>query len=142
MSIINTKAKLHHVTIQTSNFERAFRFYTELLGLKIIKEPFNFKGKRTLAWLDAGSVELELYSLKKGMEPEPFSDRRLGVEHIAFEVEDLDLALEKLKMNEIVVIKEPFKPQVDDEPNVPRMAVIEGPDGEEIALRELSSHPT
>lgn len=131
----NNFGRLHHVAIQTANFDRALRFYTEILGLKVVKEPFNYKGTRMMAWLDSGGTFIELYSVKIGKTPEPYNNCRLGADHIAFEVEDLDLTVRKIKENGFVIIKEPFLPPVN-ESNHPRIAFIEGPDMEELELRE------
>lgn len=129
------KIKVNHVAIQTTDFDRSFRFYTELLGLAVVKEPFRFKGRRTLTMLDAGSILIELYSVKDGTEPQVYDDRRVGADHIAFEVDNLDALISHLRANGICVLKEPFLPPTGDI-NQPRVAFIEGIDGEEIELRE------
>jgi glyoxylase I family protein len=127
---------IHHVAIQTADFKKAFSFYTELLGLQVVKEPFNFK-KRTLAWLDAGGIMIELYSVKDGKEPQPYDGRRVGADHIAFEVQDLDTIIAHLTEHNVKVLKEPFFPPTNDS-HQSRIAFVEGVDGEEIELRE---HP-
>lgn len=126
---------IHHVALQTADFEKSFHFYAKILGLQVVKEPFDFKGKRTLAWLDAGGIMIELYSVKNGKEPQPYDDRRVGADHIAFEVENLDSILPYLRQNNVKVLRDPFLPPTDD-PHQPRVAFIEGTDGEEIELRE------
>lgn len=131
--IIN--CRLHHVAIQTANFDRAFQFYTELLDLTVVKPPFNFKNKRIMAWLTAGNALIELYSVKKGTQPQPYNDQRVGADHIAFAVDDLDAILERLKENKITILKGPFIPPGDK--NQARVVFIEGPDGEEVELTEL-----
>lgn len=134
------QVRLHHVALQTAHFEKAFEFYTKVLGLKVIKKPFNFKGKRTLTWLDAGPIIIELYSVKSGKNPQPYDSRRVGADHIAFEVQNLDTALAHLRKHNVKIIKEPFKPPTND-PQQPRVAFIEGIDGEEIELREAIPTP-
>lgn len=131
------QVRIHHVALQTAHFEKAFEFYTKLLGLRVVKEPFNFKGKRTLAWLDAGTITIELYSVKNDKIPQPYDDRRVGADHVAFEVQNLDNVLTHLRNHNVKVLKEPFKPPTDDAQQ-PRVAFIEGVDGEEIELREIS----
>jgi glyoxylase I family protein len=133
-----SEVRLHHVAVQTKNFDAAFKFYTKLLGLRIVKEPYRFKGKRTLAFLDAGGILIELYGVKDGTEPQPYDERRIGADHIAFEVANLDGFLESLKEQNTKVLKEPFLPPTND-PNQTRVAFIEGVDGEEIELRERLS---
>jgi glyoxylase I family protein len=131
-----TQVWIHHVALQTAHFEKAFEFYTKLLGLRVVKEPFNFKGKRTLAWLDAGTITIELYGVKNDRIPQPYDDRRVGADHIAFEVQNLDTVLSHLRKHNVKVLKEPFIPPNDD-PQQPHVAFIEGVDGEEIELREI-----
>ncbi len=131
------RAQIHHVALQTAHVDRAFEFYTELLGLSVVKKPFNFKDKRTLAWLNAGAITIELYNVKNGQVPQPYDDRRVGADHIAFEVQDLDVMLAHLRKHNVKVLKEPFTPPTDDSQQ-PRVAFIEGVDGEEIELREIS----
>lgn len=129
--------KVDHVSIQTADFKKAFDFYTKILGLGVIKWPFDFKGSRTLAWLDAGRIQIELYSVKKGKEPQAYDDRRVGLDHVAFEVKNLDLAITHFAENHVKILKQPFKPT--DAPDQPRIAFIEGPDAEEIEIRERLS---
>jgi len=133
----DVQATISHVAIQTAHFEQAFDFYTGLLGLKVVKAPFDFKGKRTLAWLDAISITIELYSIKKGEEAQPYDGHRVGADHIAFQVQNLDTILEHLKRHDIRILKEPFLPPTDD-PRQLRIAFIEGVDGEEIELVETT----
>jgi glyoxylase I family protein len=131
----NIKMRIHHVALQTAHFEKAFDFYAKLLGLKVLKEPFTFKGKRTIAWFDGGTILIELYSVKNDEEPQPYDDRRIGPDHIAFEVQDLDAIITHLHQHNVKILKEPFTPLIDD-PQQPRVAFIEGVEGEEIELRE------
>jgi len=136
MDNIVISARIHHVAIQTACFERAFQFYHEILGIRVAKEPFNYKGRRMLAWLDAGSVMIELYSVKSGNSPQPYNDCRVGTDHIAFEVKNIEEVIIHLSEQGVKVLKQPFYPPTDD-PDQPRVAFIEGPDGEEIELREF-----
>lgn len=126
--------KLHHVAIQTAHFDKAFHFYAEVLGMRVIKQPYRFK-ERKLAWLDAGAILVELYSVKNGKEPQPYDTRRVGADHIAFEVDDLDQFLQYLGENDVPILKPPFRPPSDD-PDQPAIAFIAGVDGEEIEVRQ------
>lgn len=127
--------KLHHVALQTNCFDDAYNFYCHVLGLSVIKPPFNYKDKRMMAWFDIGGIQIELYSVKKGLIPEPYRDTSVGPTHIALEVEDIYQALSYLKEHDVKVLRDPFLPQSGD-PDQPMVAFIEGPDGEEIELRE------
>jgi glyoxylase I family protein len=128
--------KIHHVAIQTRDFEKALYFYTQVLGFKIVKEPFSYKGLRTLTWIDMGGMMIELFSVKKGREGTDFDDTRVGSVHIAFEVENLSVVFDYLRKHNIRILKEPFKPPTSD-PLQPLVGFIAGPDGEEIEFREF-----
>jgi catechol 2,3-dioxygenase-like lactoylglutathione lyase family enzyme len=125
---------VHSVALQTASFEEAFDFYTSVLGLRVAREPFFFKTRR-LAWLDGGSVLIELYSGKEGVALGDHSQAHVGPDHIAFTVDDLDSMVEHLKSNGVTIIKGPYVPPSGD-PAQPRVVFAEGPDGEEIQFRE------
>jgi catechol 2,3-dioxygenase-like lactoylglutathione lyase family enzyme len=127
---------VHSVALQTASFDVAYDFYTSVLGLRVVREPFSFK-TRKLAWLDAGSVLIELYSGKDGVLLSGHSDARVGLDHIAFTVDDLDSMIEHLKAHEVPIIKGPYVPPSGD-PAQPRILFAEGPDGEEIQFREAA----
>lgn len=128
--------QLHHIAIQTKDFKKAYHFYTELLGLQVVKEPIIFKGKRTLAWLASGGIMIELFSVKSDETAQAYDDRHVGPIHIAFEVQDIDAILAYLIRHYVKIMKSPFVPSTDD-PDQPRVAFLEGPDGEEIEIREI-----
>ncbi|MBS2964239.1 VOC family protein [Actinocrinis puniceicyclus] len=125
---------MHSIAVQTAAFEKAYRFYTELVGLRVVREPFPFK-TRTLAWLDAGSVLLELYSVRREDNAAAREDGVVGPDHLAFVVDDLDAMILRLHEFEVPIVKGPLIPPSGD-PNQPRVLFVEGPDGEEVQFRE------
>lgn len=123
-----------HIAIQTNDFEIAFDFYSRTLGFEIVKAPFSFKD-RTLCFLDAGSIKIELYSVKASQPPaEEYRSNRAGIVHVSFVVEEIHEALAELIEKGVKVIKEPFLPPSGD-PLQPLIAFIEGPDRQEIEIR-------
>lgn len=129
------KFEVDHVSIQTNDFEYAFKFYTKILGFKVVKEPFNFKARR-LCLLDTGIMHLELYSGKKD---QPllidYNTNRGGLDHIAFNVSDIHEAIAYFQANDIKIIKQPFLPKTNDK-SQPLVSFIEGPDKQEIEIRQ------
>lgn len=134
----SSRPVLHSVAVQSADFERAFRFYTEVLALPVLREPYDFKGKRTLCWLDGGAALIELYSVKTGVQGRSWNETTLGTVNLAFQVADLDLTIQRIRMLGVRILREPFIPPTGD-PLQPRCAFIEGPDGEEVLLREPAS---
>lgn len=130
----NSFAILHHVAIQTANFEKAVWFYHHLLGFEFTKEPFSYKGKREMAWFDCGNIQIELFTIKSDTTPEAYNDQAVGPNHLAFEVKDIYLFFSSIREKGVRVVKEPFLPATGD-PNQALVGFIEGPDGEEIEIR-------
>ena len=88
--------RLHHVAIIASDYQRSKWFYTEVLGLRIVREVY--REDRDSYKLDlelAGGVQIELFSF-------PLPPRRVtnteacGLRHLALAVDDLDAELAKL----------------------------------------------
>lgn len=80
--------KIHHIAIICSDYEVSKRFYTEILGFKIVAEVF--RKERDSYKLDLSLNEIyciELFSFpnppKRSSQPEA-----CGLRHLAFEVDD------------------------------------------------------
>jgi predicted dehydrogenase/catechol 2,3-dioxygenase-like lactoylglutathione lyase family enzyme len=129
---------IHHTAVQTSDIDKALKFYTEVLGAKLL-ERRNFK-KRDMAWLKVGDVKIELFSKREGEELEAWNDFYSGPVHIAFAVQDLDAFLEAAVGRGAQFHPshpEPFVPPV---PGAQKIAYLLGPDGEEVEIRDVSYH--
>lgn len=128
------QCRIHSIAIQTAVFDQAYTFYTEVVGLPVVRKPFRFK-TRTVAWLDGGGTLIELYSVKDGIDPDPYNNHAVGPEHVAFEVEDLDEVQSILNKHNYAIEKGPMLPPSGD-PNQPRVLFAVGPDGDSIQFRE------
>ncbi|QSX28518.1 VOC family protein [Shewanella cyperi] len=88
---------LHHVALIVSDYQTSKAFYTQVLGLPVLAE--HFRAERHSWKLDLSlpcGARLELFSF-------PSAPARLsypeacGLRHLAFEVSDLDKALDHLQ---------------------------------------------
>ncbi len=122
---------IHHLAIICSNYEVSKSFYTDLLGLSIIREVY--RKERESYKLDLalnGEYVIELFSF-------PNTPKRLsrpeaaGLRHLAFSVQNLDKLIHQLNEKNIVV--EPIK---IDEFTHKRFTFITDPDGLPIELYE------
>ena len=95
--------RTHHVAVICSDYGRSRRFYVETLGLEVVREVH--RRERNSYKLDLrvpGGTQIELFSF-------PNAPRRLsypeacGLRHIAFEVEDIDEAVESLQGRGVIV---------------------------------------
>ena len=88
--------KVHHIAIICADYERSKSFYTEVLGLEIIREVY--RKERHSYKLDLslnGQYIIELFSF-----PDPPArvsrPEAQGLRHLAFEVDNLDIEVRKL----------------------------------------------
>lgn len=81
--------RLHHAAIICSNYSVSKRFYTDLLGLRIVAE--NHRPERDSWKLDLalpGGGQVELFSFPSPP-PRPSRPEACGLRHLAFEVDDV-----------------------------------------------------
>ena len=92
---------VHHVAIICSDYNKSKNFYTEILGLKVVHEIYRAERqsyKLDLALNDQYIIELFSFPL-----PPPRLSRPegTGLRHIAFEVDDVQKEVERLKEHSI-----------------------------------------
>ncbi len=88
---------IHHVAIIASDYARSKRFYTEVLGFRVLAETY--REARDSWKLDlrvSDGVRIELFSFPA---PPPRASRpeACGLRHLAFRVADIDRALAGLR---------------------------------------------
>jgi glyoxylase I family protein len=94
---------IHHVAIICSNYERSKHFYTVILGLEIIAE--NYREKKDSYKLDLklpDGVQIELFSFVSSP-VRPSYPEALGLRHLAFAVDSVEMVSELLSLNDIEV---------------------------------------
>lgn len=82
--------KIHHIAIICSNYEVSKKFYTEVLGLNIIREVY--REARQSYKLDLAIGEhyvIELFSFPNPPE-RPSRPESCGLRHLAFSVENVE----------------------------------------------------
>jgi glyoxylase I family protein len=97
--------KIHHIAIICSNYERSKYFYTNILELKIVKETY--RQERNSYKLDlaiGNNCQIELFSFQKAPKRLSYPEG-CGLRHLAFEVDNIEGVVEKLKFKGIEVEK-------------------------------------
>jgi glyoxylase I family protein len=95
--------RLHHIAIICSDYERSKRFYTQILGFKIENEVY--RHERDSYKLDLslnGQYLIELFSFPNPPQ-RPTRPEATGLRHIAFGVNDIELAVAFLQSKNIIV---------------------------------------
>ncbi|EOX4446074.1 SMU1112c/YaeR family gloxylase I-like metalloprotein [Vibrio alginolyticus] len=94
---------IHHVAIICSDYPKSKRFYTEVLGLKVIAE--NYREARDSYKLDLAlpdGSQVELFSFPSAPERPSFPEAQ-GLRHLAFLVDDVEQVKAYLESNDVEV---------------------------------------
>lgn len=95
--------RTHHVAVICSDYERSKRFYVETLGLEVVREVHRReRGSYKLDLRLPDGTQIELFSFPEPP-PRPSYPEACGLRHLAFEVADLDEAVEELRGQSVVV---------------------------------------
>jgi len=122
--------RILHTMIRVGNMDRSIRFYTETLGMKLLRQAEYTDGKFTLAFVGYGEERdhtvIEL-TYNWGVENYNMGD---AFGHIAIEVDDVYQAVEKIRQAGGKVVREagPMKH------GTIVIAFVEDPDGYKIEL--------
>ena len=85
--------RVHHIAIICSDYPQSKQFYTEILGLKAVREVF--RAERNSYKLDLevnGIYQIELFSFPDPP-ARPSRPEAAGLRHLAFEVDDIAVAI-------------------------------------------------
>lgn len=126
--------KADHVALLIKDVERSRQFYTQALGMQEIPRPktFDFPG----AWLTRGDFQIHLIgeqiagraqAVHPGYSPDELALGRAT--HLAFEVDDLEAAIQHLRAQGVEIVGGP-RPRGD---GVQQMYICD-PDGYVIEL--------
>lgn len=88
---------MHHVCIQTEKYEESLRFYTEILGFKLVAETANFHKRDFNTWLRLGTFMIELQTAKKGDKLNNWSSLNEGIVHMCFLVDNVHEEFDRIK---------------------------------------------
>ena len=118
--------KIHHIAIICSDYEISKKFYTEVLGLKILREVY--REERESYKLDLGIEDQYVIELFSFPDPpkRPSRPESCGLRHLAFSVENIEekrndlvaknLVCEEIRIDEFTDKKFFFTQDPDDLP--------------------------
>ena len=154
---------MDHVSITVRDVNRSIKFYSEALGMKLLRVSVLNPSPETKyknAYMYSGALTLEIITAVESAEPVAPTNSwqqtlrgRMGITHLGVRVSNLDAAVKKLEAAGAAMIGEPFAINRDNFKNTyvakrmgrkisyikrpgKRIAVFSGPDGEIIELAE------
>ncbi|MFQ6127479.1 MAG: VOC family protein [Thermoplasmata archaeon] len=126
--------KLTHTSIRAKNMDETIEFYEKVLGLKLVRRAEIPQNDAEIAFLESpegdSRIELTHYRQQKSYVQAEYEDRVF--DHIAFEANDIDGILQRVREAGGTVTDEPFHLS----PGGPRIAFLEDPNEVLIELIE------
>ncbi len=122
--------KYLHTMLRVGDLDKSIKFYTELLGMKLLRKRDFPDGKFTLAFLGYGSeTDNTVLELTHNWETEGY-DLGNGYGHIAIGVEDVYATCDDIRARGGKVVREPG-PMMH---GTTVLAFVEDPDGYKVEL--------
>ena len=123
--------RIHHIAIICSDYEKSKHFYSGVLGLKIVREVYREARQSYKLDLEVGDhYQIELFSFPNPP-ARPSRPEAAGLRHLAFEVDDIEVAISHIKNFDIEI--EPIRV---DELTGKRFTFFADPDGLPVELYE------
>ena len=124
-------SRIHHVAIICSDYERSRHFYTETLGLPVIRETWRAERRSWKLDIAVGEhSQIELFSFPDAP-PRPSYPEAQGLRHLAFATDDLDGCVRSLSAAGVSV-----EPVRHDALTGKRFVFFSAPDGLPLELYE------
>jgi len=122
--------RLLHTMIRVANLEKSIEFYTQILGMKLLRQKDYPDGKFTLAFVGYGDEkENSVIELTHNWDTDTY-DMGNGFGHLAIEVSDVYKAAEQIKEQGGEIIREAGPMNAGST----IIAFVKDPDGYEIEL--------
>lgn len=122
--------RLLHTMIRVGNLEKSIAFYTNILGMRLLRQKDYPGGRFTLAFVGYGNeVDNSVIELTHNWDTETY-DLGSGFGHLAIEVDDVYEAAEKIRQQGGEIIREPGPMNA----GTTIIAFVKDPDGYEIEL--------
>lgn len=122
--------RLLHTMIRVGNLDRSIAFYTEVLGMTLLRRKDFPEGRFTLAFVGFGpESEQAAIELTHNWDTENY-DLGNGYGHVALEVEDVYAACDRIRAKGGVITREPGPMKHGST----ILAFVEDPDGYKIEL--------
>ena len=99
--------KLNHIAIATPNLDKAIKTYKDVLGVKISAPLDQIEHGVKVVFIEIPNTKIELLEpLGENSPIENFleKNKKGGIHHICFEVEDIDSAILRLKKDGATVL--------------------------------------
>lgn len=134
--------RIQHIGIPVTDLARSEAFYKRLGFENVMVSGFDYNGgKGKVAMMKSGDIIIEIYQMPAA-ELAEISQRKDGhIDHIAFDVDDIETTFQLLKSADFEIIEEKpiFLPFWE---NGCKYFYIKGPDGERLEFNQIIASPS
>ena len=88
--------KIHHICIQTDNYEQSLEFYKNILKFKIVQQTPAFHGRLFNSWLQLDDFMIELQTAKGNEELRDFNKLTKAIVHFCLTTENIEKEYERI----------------------------------------------
>ncbi|CNI21355.1 putative lyase [Yersinia frederiksenii] len=125
--------RVHHIAIIGSDYQASKQFYCEVLGFTLASEVYREERDSWKADLALnGQYIIELFSFPTPA-PRPSRPEACGLRHLAFQVDDIELAVRELELAGVICEAIRIDPYTES-----RFTFFNDPDGLPLELYELT----
>lgn len=128
---------IQHIGIPVTDLKVSEAFYKKLGFENIMASGFDYNGgKGKVAMMQSGDIIIEIYQMPEKELAEIRNRKNGHIDHIAFDVFDIDEAFNELKKNSLPIIEDSpvFLPFWK---NGCKYFIILGPDGERLEFNQI-----
>ena len=119
--------KIAHTCLNVADLDRSINFYTKQMGLDFVSRREIKQNNAEIAFLRdkaGGAIELTYWRAKKSLAEGD------NLDHIAFDVEDVQATVERLRAQGVTIAMEPYSLQGSSS----KLAFVKDPDGNWLEL--------
>lgn len=129
---------IQHIGIPVSNIQKSIAFYEQFGFNNVMLSTFEIEGEKggIVAMMQRGTIILELYQMPASHLTKIASRKDGHIDHIAFDVDDIDLTFKTLKENHFTILEtEPVFLNFWNKGC--KYFTLLGPDGERLEFNEI-----
>lgn len=97
--------KIHHICIQTNNYDESLNFYINILNFELVKETKDFNNRDYNSWLNLNGFMIELQTAKKLEKLISMNKESEGIVHFCLYSETFDNDFNKIENNSLATFK-------------------------------------
>ena len=130
--------QIQHIGIPVSNIQKSIGFYEKFGFTNVMPSTFEIEGEKggIVAMMKRDSIILELYQMPASYLTEIKNRKDGHIDHIAFDVDDIELAFTTIKENHFTILeKEPVFLNFWNKGC--KYFNVLGPDGERLEFNEI-----